>query len=33
MDDKLEYAASMVDTVNVKYYKVKIEFITKQDML
>jgi len=32
LDEKLEYAASMVTDIQVKYYRVKLEFVTKQDL-
>jgi len=32
LDDKLEYAASMVSSIQVKYYRINLEFVTKQDI-
>ena len=32
LDDKLEYAASMVPNIQVKYYRIKLEFVTKDDI-
>ena len=32
LDDKLEYAASMVPDIQVKYYRIKLEFVAKQDI-
>lgn len=32
LDDKLEYAASMVPNIQVKYYRINLEFISKQDV-
>lgn len=32
IDTKLDYAASMVPDIQVKYYKIKLEFVTKDEM-
>jgi hypothetical protein len=32
IDNKLEYAASMVPDIQVKYFRVKLEFVTKDDI-
>ena len=32
IDNKLEYAASMVPNIQVKYYRIKLEFVTKDDL-
>lgn len=32
LDHKLEYAASMVPDIDVKYYRVRLEFVTKEDL-
>jgi hypothetical protein len=32
LDDNLEYAASMVPNIQVKYYRIRLDFITKADL-